>query len=499
MLYPVFRQLGFAVLALLFLLAFFGAPTARACSCGPRPTVLEAYERADHVIIVQVVEFQKSQETPNRILSTRTRVERIFKGSLAIGEEVNISQGSSEICIFGFHEADLGKRFLFYFREPQRGNNNQPLRWGTNVCNRQNRLEAVGDDLLFLEKRESVAGKTRLSGTLRSSQGEASGLPPMSGNKVRVIGEKKTYELTTDANGAYEIYDLPAGEYTVEAEVPDSYLLHYSRVSKSPPVMRGDKPLPSLRENRQRVIVESGKHAFTDYFYTFRNAIRGRVLDTAGRGMPNVYLQLVPADTQTESFGHGSAYTDAGGNFAITGMSPGNYLIVLNREGKISSRQPFPTVYYPGALEREKASPVSIGRFDTIEGTNINIPRLAETVTVEGVYRYADGQAVSDEVIEFTTDKVLDGIEGVAQTSTDANGRFTLRVLRGAQGKLYGRFVALAGEFENCPAIEKLIKKAGGTQVEIKTNVVSLRTDHSLADVELRLSLPFCRKASGSK
>jgi hypothetical protein len=40
------------------------------------------------------------------------------------------------------------------------------------------------------------------------------------GTKVRIIGAKKTHVTKTDQHGVFEIYDLPAGRYLVEPEIP---------------------------------------------------------------------------------------------------------------------------------------------------------------------------------------------------------------------------------------------------------------------------------------
>ena len=52
-----------------------------------------------------------------------------------------------------------------------------------------------------------------------------------------------------------------------------------------------------------------------------------------------------------------------------------------------------------------------------------------------------------------------------------------------------------AGEFENCPKLDAIIKKAGGSVREIKTPAVKIRADADLFDVELKYPFPSCKKA----
>jgi hypothetical protein len=41
------------------------ANSANACSCGPRPSVLESFEQSDEVVIVRAIAVEKSENTEN--------------------------------------------------------------------------------------------------------------------------------------------------------------------------------------------------------------------------------------------------------------------------------------------------------------------------------------------------------------------------------------------------------------------------------------------------
>ena len=55
-----------SMLSCVFLLS--AAQTATACSCGPRPTVLDSFEKSDEVVIVKVLSVEKAEDTEETAL-----------------------------------------------------------------------------------------------------------------------------------------------------------------------------------------------------------------------------------------------------------------------------------------------------------------------------------------------------------------------------------------------------------------------------------------------
>lgn len=471
------------VFAVLFL---FGSREAHACSCAGRPTVLEAFEHAEVVVVARVASVEKvgpEKTAPegriseggryvDGVKSTTMRVERVFKGGLKVGDEMTFAQGGGADCIWTFNEGAVGESFLFYLTPLK----NSPV-WYAGTCGRSNGLEYAGDDLLYLNKLDRVRGKTRLSGTIEF---EGAGGPAVGERVIRIVGEKQTYKVKTDAGGVYEIYDLPAGKYTVVPETPAGWKVDDYRL---------EKPNAGIV-----VEVEDKRHAALDLSFEIDNAVRGKVLDAGGRPLKGVCVNAIPARAG-EDDGYHADCTEEDGSFSITELPAGNYLLVANGEGKISSSEPFPTLYYPNVFERERAGVVTVGAGDKLEGFNIYVPKAEEVVTVEGVLLYSDGKPVVDERVEFKAEKTEANVEGDAQATTDAKGRFRLRILKGLRGELYGEMYTYVGEFENCPKLEALIKQTGGTRADMKTPAAKIRADGDLYNVELKYAFPGCRKA----
>jgi len=482
------------LVSILLSVAFLDVRTSQACSCGPKPTVLAGYERSANVVIVQVISVEKSHESKTGgegIQYTRVIVERVFKGSLRAGEEMLFAQGGGGDCIWTFSQADAGNRFLFYFT----GRDGRQDYWYAGICGRSRKLEYAGDDLQYLENIAKVRGKTRLSGTLTFSQPSAiEGQAPirrnLDGSKVRIVGEKETYELNANQNGVYEIYDLPAGKYLIYPEVPSGWGIDYANSS-------GGRRIDTEDEERAKqpsfeLSVEAGKHAYYDFNYGVSNAISGKVLDPAGNGMKDVCLALLPA--QGKPAFRKLDCTDIDGSFEFAGISPGNYIIAVNDDGKISSNEPFPTFYYPGALERDKAAVISIALGQIIEQINIFAPALEETVTVEGVCLYSDGKPAAEVSVQFESVRTSDRLDGKARATTDSSGRFAIKILKRLSGTLFGEMVAYSGQYENCPELEQLLKKDRAISL-LRTNTIDVLSEGTATKIELRYPFRGCKKA----
>lgn len=482
-------------LALILIALPFGAREAKACSCAGRPPVLDQFEWANVVVVVQFVSVEKSESerSSERIQSARMIVEKVFKGNLKSGEEMIFAQGG--MCGWTFAERDIGQRFLFYLAQHEK----EQRLWSAGICGRSRNVQQAADDLLYLEKMVKVRGKTRLSGTLSFYQASAlDGEEPvrnyLTGTKLRVFGANKTYELLTNQSGVYETYDLPPGKYVVEPEIPDGWKIDHRYAStESRDASESDKD--PLEKPRFEIVLGAGRHAYIDFDYGVNNAIRGKVYDTAGNGMKGVCLSLVPARGKESRYFYKAGCTNKEGAFEIAGIPPGGYVIAVNKNGKISSSEPFPTFYYPNVFEREKAVVITLGPGHMLEGIDVFVPRMEETITVEGVLLHSDGKPVIEESVQFEPEKASDGIDGKARTKTDSTGRFAIKILKGLKGSLYGELFTYPGEYENCPKLEELIRKGGRSSATIRTNAVELRAEDNIANVGLKYSFPDCKKA----
>jgi hypothetical protein len=367
--------------------------------------------------------------------------------------------------------------------------------WVASICSRSGSIEGAAADLLYLNKLDKVSGKTRLSGTLYfdSYQGLAV-VPERAGRKIRVMGNDKNYDLKTDENGVFEIYDLPPGNYRVALREKvngwKANRLELSYLRDRNDREDGNKPFTEYP-----VRLEEKKHTVLDFRFKIDNALRGKVFDPNGKTMKNVCVKLYPpTGIMTRNFPYRTDCTDESGKFTIEEVPSGSYILVANENGKITGNQPFETLYYPGVAERDKADLITIGLGESRADLNFFIPHVKELITIEGVFLYSNGNPVVDEYVLFEPEKGGQS-DGPVTIKTDAAGRFSFRVLLGTSGKLSGSISVYPRKFENCPKLDALIKEKSDTgYYRFETDEVSIDGRSDVFNIELKFPFPGCKK-----
>ncbi len=216
--------------------------------------------------------------------------------------------------------------------------------------------------------------------------------------------------------------------------------------------------------------------------------------------MKDVCLDLLPARGIKPKYFYQGDCTDENGAFKFDRIPAGTYVIVVNDDGEITSNEPFGTFYYPSATTREQAAEITVGAGDFRENLIARAPQTAEVVTIRGVLSFENGKPAPDESVEFsaeTKDKKPRGeLEADARATTDAQGRFAVKILKGQTGAIYGSMITFAGEYENCPKLDKLIRAKGNRSIAvIKTPIVKIEAINDLSGIELKFLFPACRKA----
>lgn len=506
-----------------FALLAFGVREGYACSCMRAPTVLDAYDGSDVVVVTRVVSLEmapkKGQQKPSEesaeksggqpekapeqpeepevderasydgVRSTRMIVERVYKGGLKPGDEMVFGQGGGADCVWTFSQENVGDSYLFYLKRYK----DDPL-WFAGTCGRSTPVERAHDDLLYLDKLDKTRGRTRVSGTLGFGFTPLEH-PGVEGLKVRIVGAGKTFVVKADEHGVYEIYDVPAGRYTIEPESPPGWKVGNYWLRYSPSVADLDEDDPPKGPPKIPIIVEAKKHAGLDIVFEVDNAVAGRVFDTAGRPMEGVGLELLPARGEIPEHYYNSDYTERDGRFRFGEILPGDYVLAVNRGGRVTTSAPFAAFFYPNVARREEATVFHVGLGDHVENLQVYVPKMEETVTVEGSFLYSDGKPVADEWVEFVVEDGNEHDPGNARVKTDAKGRFFIRLLKGRKGTLYGEMYTYVGEFENCPKLDHAVKQTGRTNAQLRTPVVEIQGVSSLYSVELRYPFPGCKRS----
>ena len=487
------------ILVLLFLIC--SQQTVVACTCTGLPSVCDAYSSAKSIFVGTVtkvvnvnnlksewVETLSNGEKKRQIVSGwrhSISVEKTYKGTpqrqIVLAAENNSCSGKFEV----------GSKLLLYAYFDKEIN-----AWRIGSCGRSSVIEGGEQDLLFLEGLPKTLNRTLISGELsRYEDTPENGFEKtqnFANAKLTITSKSKTYNLTTDQNGIYQIYDLPIDTYKITPEIPKGLKIRF-------PMYYGFGGfLEDILNESNSVIVDLKENRCVGVSFLFNtdNKISGKVLDVNGKPMKDVCLELVPIVKDPSSYFRVFDCTEEDGSYLLKDMPAGKYRIVANDDGNISSSEPFPPLYYPNTFNKEKADIITMGEGDFKGNYNITVPSQSETVTVQGKLLFSDGKPVIDEFVEFASDVETKGVERKSNSKTDEQGNFSVKVLKGQKGKLYGGMY-IYGQYKNCPLFTKLRdnKTLAFNYFSIATPRIEIYAINNIQDVVLKFPLPSCQKS----
>jgi hypothetical protein len=384
-----------------------------------------------------------------------------------------------------FTEDAVGLELLLYLSPDEQ----RDALWSLPVCSRSNSVEQMAADLRFLDHIGAVRSRTRLSGTVMLWESEAE---LAAGVTVRVNGPAGVYELRTDEDGVYELYDLPAGSYQVEAITPAGWTPMPSFSAHTPNL---DKTKWKWGSSTIPIIVEAGKQANVDLFFEPDNALRGRMIDALGRPISwvGVHAIAVGADPEDEdALDRGTDSTKADGSFSIDNLPTGRYQLLINEGGTVTGSAPFTPFYYPNTSDRSRAKVFTIKPGQVIDGVVIKPREVAETVVISGRILFANDAPVFHQYLAFAPEG---GGDITGPIATDLEGRFTVRVFKGARGTLTGGFDPTSKQLRNCPSLAEFFKSVWFRGVATQTVSVPIHAEADITDVILKFPFSLCEKA----
>ena len=235
----------------------------------------------------------------------------------------------------------------------------------------------------------------------------------------------------TNADGRYEVRDLPAGEYSLKAERGGYLTLAYGQ--RRP----GEVGKPLRLGEGQTVNA-------IDFALPRLGVIGGRVVDETGEPIANVMVyamqfgrhhgvrKLIPFFVPEECCWRGShAQTDESGQYSLV-LPPGEF-VVMGRsretwplESDTTQVFGYPPTFYPGVIEPTEAQHIKVGVGQEVG--NIDFALVpARTSRVSGTVFNAAGTPVANESV--TLSHQLMGPQGGSistpiTTQTGPDGRF---------------------------------------------------------------------------
>lgn len=90
------------------------------------------------------------------------------------------------------------------------------------------RVERQSENLYWLNSLPKSLKRTRISGEIRLYKDDPfEFINSVSGVPIKILNAKNSFEISTDKNGVYEIWDVPVGKYQIEPIFPSNLKLRF--------------------------------------------------------------------------------------------------------------------------------------------------------------------------------------------------------------------------------------------------------------------------------
>jgi len=277
-----------------------------ACSCGIT-TACQAAGYADAIFSGTVASIDRapaSENAPQQFV-VRINVEQGFVN--APGPVVTLTMDFSSSCTFSF---TLGEKYLVYAYS-------RSGTLTTSSCSRTRPLADAADDLRYLSSFRAPGNQSRIYGRITEERRHPAedrfvDYGPVESIPVSVRGAAFARNGITDADGRYEIANLPAGKATVSIIFPFGF---------QPQSFEEEIDLSDVKACRQ-------------FNFSIRPvaAASGSVVDASGRPLPGVPIDAVAAELagfDPPRYVY-PAKTDEHGVFQFNDLPPGSYVFGFN-------------------------------------------------------------------------------------------------------------------------------------------------------------------------
>ncbi len=223
----------------------------------------------------------------------------------------------------------------------------------------------------------------------------------------------------TDAEGRYELTQLPAGRYQLKATRGGYVEVAYGQRR---PFERG-RPL----ELSEGAVLQN-----IDFALPPGAVVTGRIVDETGEAVAHVSVSLERRryiDSARRLVAESGSSTDDRGEFRIFGVPPGDYVIVAKFDASdLGSRDRvrYVPTYYPGTPVASEAQRVTVGAGQEVPGITFALARAA-TATMRGIIR-SSGHAPFGP-FTFVVAREIGGPQAYGQPATAlaaADGSFAI-------------------------------------------------------------------------
>ena len=252
----------------------------------------------------------------------------------------------------------------------------------------------------------------------------------------------------TDGEGRYDLNDLPAGVFAVQATKPN-----YVRTSWGEQRVEGPG---------KRITIAAGQRINNiDIKMARGGAITGKIVDEFGDPITDVVVmpmryQYVQGTRRLMPTGRGGPTNDIG-EFRLYGLTPGQYYVsaVLRPQGTSvtsfdprgqdsSDRSGYAPTFYPGTGNVGEAQRLTVAAGQTITSINLTLLPI-QTANISGSVVDTDGKPVAGGIV-MTVPKNSAQVVNIVPTPVRPDGKFTVTGLAPGEYTLRAGNPMAAGE-----------------------------------------------------
>jgi hypothetical protein len=191
---------------------------------------------------------------------------------------------------------------------------------------------------------------------------------PIPGTRITLYGSGSARETTTDERGRFAIAGVSQGHYQVSAQ-RDGYL------------GAGVNGTFQMSVSAQVNVEERKSITPVTFTLALGGALSGRVLDPAGRPLPNTMVEVLTQNSRDRRI----SGTNDRGEFRFAGLAPERYVVAASQPTRPNAgvRDTYVRTYYPGTIQSNRAVPVTVTLGSEVPGIDFTI-QTSIVVSVSG-------------------------------------------------------------------------------------------------------------------
>jgi hypothetical protein len=331
-----------------------------ACACNNvTPGTCQGLNVADAIFVGTVTQAETvpepngSQPGDTPLAHYRFHVDENFKA--AKDPEIDVYSGGNDgDCAYRFKQ---GEKYLVLAYTSDDGRLFATICSGTRPAKEAVAMLPQLEAIKRGEKVASIFGLLRRTDPPYEAISDGPTEEPLASVDLKLRSNLNRLETATDTNGIYTLYNVPAGEYHMFADLPKFLAL-------TEPTSKG--PLPPI------FLAEGGCYEF-DLDALPIGTIRGSILGPDKKPLHPASVELYRSDRYQPTRAGWWAFQGDKGSFEFDHVPPGDYILVFNRRNRRDPNAPYPRAFYPGTPDVNQAKVIEVSEGGDVVNADLQL------------------------------------------------------------------------------------------------------------------------------